>query len=160
MATESTQLISPLTSFANGTDTDLSITPIISAYVSRIIGYINTYVLGILLGVVGIFTNTANISVYWKMGLSKTTNISFFALSIFDLLVSMSTVMVMVTRNQPVSLMRLPSGALVSELGMALCFILYPCLSCSAWTTAILTIERCLCISAPLKVRSHNLFVS
>ncbi|KAK3711796.1 hypothetical protein RRG08_037000 [Elysia crispata] len=153
MATKPSQMIFPLTSLTNGTDTELPITPILSVYVSTIIAYINTYVLGILIGVVGVFTNTANISVYWRMGLSKTTNISFFALSIFDLLVSLSTVIVQVTTNQPVSVKRLSSGAPVSELGMGLCFIMYPCLGCSAWTTAILTIERCFCISTPLKVR-------
>ena len=158
MATKPSQMIFPLTSLTNGTDTELPITPILSVYVSTIIAYINTYVLGILIGVVGVFTNTANISVYWRMGLSKTTNISFFALSIFDLLVSLSTVIVQVTTNQPVSVMRLPSGAPVSELGMGLCFIMYPCLGCSAWTTAILTIERCFCISTPLKVRLQYFF--
>ena len=158
MATKPSQMMFPLTSLTNRTDTELPITLMLNPYVSTIIAYINTYVLGILIGVVGVFTNTANISVYWRMGLSKTTNISFFALSIFDLLVSLSTVIVQVTRNQPVSVMRLPSGAPVSELGMGLCFIMHPCLGCSAWTTAILTIERCLCISTPLKVRLQYLF--
>ncbi|KAK3795812.1 hypothetical protein RRG08_052245 [Elysia crispata] len=143
-----------VTAFTNVTETNLHhISPIISFYVSRIIGYINGYVLTIIAGVFGIFTNTANISVYLKMGLSETTNISFFSLSISDLLVSMSAVVVQITYNPPVSLMKLPSGSPVSEIGMAACYIMFPCMGCSAWITAILCIERCLCIAAPLKIK-------
>ena len=152
MTPEIPHMTVPLTSLTNGTERELSVTPIISAHVSWIIGYVS-YVLSILLGVVGIFSNTVNISVYWKMGLSETTNISFFALSIFDLLISLCTVMVEITFNPPVSLMTLPSGAPVSELGMGANFMLYACLTCSAWMTAVLSVERCICISMPLKVR-------
>ena len=143
-----------VTSFTNVTETNLyHITPIISEHWSRIIGYVNGFVLTIVVGVLGIVTNTANISVYLKMGLSETTNISFFSLSISDLLVSLSAVLVQLTYNPPVSVMKLPSGAPVSEIGMAACFIMFPCMGCSACITAVLSIERCLCISMPLKVR-------
>ncbi|KAK3787955.1 hypothetical protein RRG08_008972 [Elysia crispata] len=152
MTPEIPHMTVPLTSLTNSTERELSVTPIISAHVSWIIGYVS-YVLSILLGVVGIFTNTVNISVYWKMGLSETTNISFFALSIFDLLISLCTVMVKITFNPPVSVMRLPSGAPISELGMGANFMLYACLTCSAWMTAVLSVERCICISMPLKVK-------
>ena len=87
------------------------------------------------------------------MGLSETTNISFFSLSISDLLVSLSAAVVQITYNPPVSVMKLPSGAPVSEIGMAASFIMFPCMGCSAWITTILSVERCLCISTPLKVR-------
>ncbi|KAK3775631.1 hypothetical protein RRG08_051489 [Elysia crispata] len=128
-------------------------TPIISAHVSRIIGYINGFVLTTLVGVLGVFTNTANICVYVKMGLSETTNISFFAMSISDLLVSLSAAVAQLTYNPPVSEMKLPSGAPLSEIGMAACFIMFPGMGCSAWITAILSLERCLCISTPLRVK-------
>ncbi|KAK3795807.1 hypothetical protein RRG08_052240 [Elysia crispata] len=139
------------------------ISPIISAYVLSIIGYINGYVLTTLVGVLGVLTNTINICVYVKMGLSETTNISFFSLSISDLLVSTSAVLVQLTYNPPVSVMKLPSGAPISEIGMAACYIMFPCMGCSAWITAILSVERCLCISTPLKVKeifSRNRTVS
>ena len=147
-------MIFELDSLANGTKKELFVTPLISDRVSTIIGYINAYFLGILIGVVGIFTNTANISVYWRMGLSETTNIDFFALSIVDLLVSFFDVVIQITRNRPVSVMTMPSGAPVSELGMGAIFFIYACLGSSSWITAILSIERCLCISMPLKVRT------
>ena len=145
-----------LTSDTIVTETNLHhISPIISFYVSSIIGYINGYVLTIIAGVFGIFTNTANISVYLKMGLSETTNINFFFLSISDLLVTLSATMALITYNPPVSVMKLPSGASVSEIGLGASFIMYPCMGFSAWITAILSLERCLCISAPLKVRIY-----
>ncbi|KAK3795813.1 hypothetical protein RRG08_052246 [Elysia crispata] len=143
-----------VTAFTNVTETNLHhISPIISFYVSSIIGYINGYVLTIIAGVFGIFTNTANISVYLKMGLSETTNINFFFLSISDLLVTLSATMAQITYNPPVSVMKLPSGASVSEVGIGASFIMYPCMGFSAWITAILSLERCLCISAPLKIK-------
>ena len=145
-----------LTFLKNVTQTNLNhISPIISVYVLMIIGYINGYVLTSLVGILGIVTNTANICVYLKMGLSETTNISFFAMSISDLLVSFTAVIIQITYNPPISVMKLPSGAPVSEIGMAACFIMFPCMGCSAWITAILSVERCICISTPLKVRIH-----
>ncbi|KAK3799584.1 hypothetical protein RRG08_053212 [Elysia crispata] len=143
-----------VTSVTNVTEKNLQqISPIISAYVLSIIGYVNGFVLTTFVGVLGVFTNTANICVYLKMGLSETTNISFFSLSISDLLVSLSAVLVQLTYNPPVSVMTLPSGAPVSEIGMAACFIMFPSMGCSAWITAVLSVERCLCISTPLKVK-------
>ena len=154
MTSQSPHMIFSLARLPNATETEPHVTPIISAYLSKIIGYINAYVLGIIVGVVGVFTNTANISVYWRMGLSETTNISFFALSIFDLIVSVVQVVIQITRNRPVSVMRLPSGAPVSEMGMGGIFLFYACVGSSAWITAVLSVERCLCISMPLKVRT------
>ena len=149
-----------LTSVMNVTDKNAhQATPIISAHVSRIIGYINGFVLTTLVGVLGVFTNTANICVYVKMGLSETTNISFFAMSISDLLVSLSAAVAQLTYNPPVSEMKLPSGAPLSEIGMAACFIMFPGMGCSAWITAILSLERCLCISTPLRVRIESFFL-
>ena len=152
MTTETPRMIAVLTSLTNSSKIELPISPIVSDFVSKIIGYVITFFLAMLAGTLGIFTNTANIYVYLKMGLSGPTNISFFALSIFDLLVSVGAVLTQLTNNLPLSAMKLPSGALVSEVGMGSLFILYPCMGCSAWITAILSIERCLCISTPLKV--------
>ena len=116
-------------SFTNVTEKHLHHTsPITSFYVLRIIGYVNVFFLSIVVGVLGIITNsanisvyltmglseTANISVYLTMGLSETTNISFFSLSISDMLVSLSVVLVQLTYNPPVSVMKLPSGTPVS----------------------------------------------
>ncbi|RUS77787.1 hypothetical protein EGW08_014451, partial [Elysia chlorotica] len=129
------------------------ITPLVSAYLAVIFGYVNALALAVLAGAVGIVTNTANISVYLKLGFAETTNISFFALSICDWLVSASTLVAQITYNEPVSVMRLPSGVPLSEVGIGACYVMYPCLGCSACITAILSIDRCLCIALPFKVK-------
>ena len=152
MMTETSPMIAVFTSVTNSSKTELPVSPIVSDYVSKIILYVNTFFLTMLAGTLGTFTNTANIYVNLQIGLSGPTNISFFALSIFDLLVSVGAVLTQLTYNLPLSAMKLPSGALVSEVGMGSLFILFPCMGCSAWITAILSIERCLCISTPLKV--------
>ena len=130
MTPEIPHLIDTPISLPYNTEKDPSTTSIISAYVIKVIEYINAYVLGILIAVVGIFTNTADISVYWKMGLSETTNISFYPLSIFDLMVSTCAVKVQITNNRPVSVMELPSRVPVSELGIAVDHLMYPGLGC------------------------------
>ena len=59
---QATPDILAVTAFTNVTETNLHhISPIISFYVFRIIGYINGFVLTTLVGVLGVFTNTANI---------------------------------------------------------------------------------------------------
>ncbi|KAK3795806.1 hypothetical protein RRG08_052239 [Elysia crispata] len=94
------------------------------------------------------------------MGLSETINISFFSLSISDLLVSQSAVLVQSTYTPRVSTMKKPSGALVGEIGIAVCYIMFPCMGCSAWITAILSAENSHCIPTLLKeivMSSHKL---
>ena len=143
----------------NGTDLNPQISPLISGYTTLIFGYVNALVLSVLTGVVGMFTNAVNISVYLKMGLTETTNISLFSLSIADLFGCMSTAVTCLTVNRPIFDMKLPSGAKAREIGIGATFILYPCLGCSAWITAILSVERCLCIGMPLKVSYSNHFL-
>ncbi|KAK3782276.1 hypothetical protein RRG08_046387 [Elysia crispata] len=66
-------------SFTNVTEKLLHHTsPITSFYVLKIIGYTNGFFLTIVVGVLGIITNSANTSVYLTMGLSETTNISVY----------------------------------------------------------------------------------
>ena len=140
------------TLIANQTKRDFQIYPIISTQATSIISFVFSTFLGSLTGVLGILTNVANISVYLKIGLTEKTNISFFSLSIFDLFVSTSTIVVLISYSRLVSAIKLPSGAPVAEIGIGATLILYPCLGCSAWITAILSTERCLCIAMPLKV--------
>ena len=142
----------------NGTDRTPPISPLISSYAGLILGFVNGLVLSVLTGAVGMLTNAANISVFLKMGLTETTTISFFSLSVADLFVCMSTIVVNLVYTRPVIDMKLPSGAKAGEIGIGACFILYPCLGCSAWITTILSVERCLCIVMPLKVRHGTNF--
>ena len=97
-------------------------------------------------------TNSANICVYLKLGLTETTNISFFVLSTCDFIMSASTVVLLIFYSRLVSGIRLPSGAMAAEIGVATGYVYMPCVGCSAWITAIISTERCLCIAMPLKV--------
>ena len=128
------------------------VVPIISVYATSLIALVFGTFMGVATGTFGMLTNSANICVYLKLGLTETTNISFFALSIFDFFISSSTVVMLISYSRLVSGMRLPSGSPVAEIGIATGYVYYPCLGCSAWITAILSTERCLCIAMPLKV--------
>ncbi|GFS08123.1 chemosensory receptor A [Elysia marginata] len=139
--------------FANITNHEPPTFPLIGYQVQKLIEYVNALGLVTLTALFGVFTNIANISVYLKMGLRETTNINFFALSVFDLLVCMVSVVAQITNNGPVSQMTMPSGARFTEVAIAAIYITYPCLGCSAWVTAILSVERYLCIATPLKVK-------
>ena len=139
---------------------DFQILPLISVHTTTIIAIIFGTFMCVATGFVGMFTNSANICVYLKLGLTETTNISFFALSICDFIMSASTIVVLVFYSRLISGKRLPSGALAAEIGIAAGNVYYPCLGCSAWITAILSTDRCLCIAMPLKVNIGMYFIS
>ena len=124
---------SQVEAFVNRSDNEKSqIAPILSLRSTSILAIVFSTAFCVCTGIVGIFTNTANITVYLRMRLTETTTISFFALSVTDLLVSMGTAWMLICYNRLVSGLRLPSGAPVSEIGIGASFILYPCLGCSA----------------------------
>ncbi|GFR93947.1 LOW QUALITY PROTEIN: chemosensory receptor B [Elysia marginata] len=140
---------------ANVTDLSQGILPIVSFYVYTIL----FQVIGVFLinsfGLLGIVSNTANIIVYVKMGLSETANISLLALSTCDLIVSLCVLLASNCAN-PLLLAtkRLPSGASIKEITYVASSVLYNCLGLGACVTAILSTERCLCVIFPLKVKS------
>ena len=154
MMTSQTSYLGVSTSAANRTslDHDSQVTPIISVHTTNVIAIVFGTFMCVATGFVGMVTNSANICVYLKLGLTETTNISFFALSICDFIMSASTVVVLIFYSRLVSGKRLPSGAMAAEIGIAASYVYYPCLGCSAWITAILSADRCLCIAMPLKV--------
>ena len=153
MTSQTLHLNAPI-SAANRTvvDHDTQVVPIISHYVTSIIAIVFGTFMGVTTGFLGMLTNSANICVYLKLGLTETTNISFFVLSICDFFMSASSVVMLIFYSRLVSGIRLPTGAMAAEIGSAAGNVYYPCLRCSAWITAVLSTERCLCIAMPLKV--------
>ena len=148
----------------NGTVTDmevvdpphgaLNVTPLVNHHTYTIFFIVLILVLKSPLAVVGCITNVINIVVYLKMGLGETTTINILALSTFDLIVCITMFLNAVSLN-PFTVtadLRLPSGAPLAELGVCSAIVFYPCLGCGAWITALLSVERCLCIVLPLKV--------
>ncbi|GFO09512.1 chemosensory receptor a [Plakobranchus ocellatus] len=84
------------------------------------------------------------------MGLHDITNINFFSLAISDLVSALSLVLIMITNNTDIEL---PSGASIDEITHVTSFILYANSAIAGFITTILSMERCLCIVAPLTVK-------
>ncbi|GFO48451.1 chemosensory receptor a [Plakobranchus ocellatus] len=141
--------ISTVTAFTDSVTAEV-ITPLIGYTVYYIIRVISGLFLTNVIAVIGVFTNTINIIVYYKMGLQETTNINFFSLAISDLLSAVCLVLIMITDNLTV---KLPSGAGTDEITQLTAKIMYANSAVAAFITAILSLERCLCIVAPLKVK-------
>ena len=135
----------------NTSATDSAIIPVVGYYVYSIIMFVLGCSLTSAVALFGVFSNIANITVYYSMGLHETTSINFFTLAISDLIVSVATIVVEMTLN-PQTMVTLPAGALTLQSGFAASFIVYSCSGLSAWITTLLSIERCLCIIFPLKV--------
>ena len=133
-------------------ENEYRVQPIISYYATNIIAMVFGTFMGVTTGALGMLTNSANICVYLKLGLTETTNISFFVLSTCDFIMSASTVVLLIFYSRLVSGIRLPSGAMAAEIGVATGYVYMPCVGCSAWITAIISTERCMCIAMPLKV--------
>ena len=107
--------------------------------------------LTIIFAVLGVFTNTGNIVVFWKMGFSTVSTISFFSLSIADLLT------LIFVANNAVSYSALYKIDLIVS-GYHFALLCYPLkfsmMSMSSWITAVINMERCCCIMLPLKVKN------
>ena len=133
----------------NETHPHSGMSPFISFNTYKIILIVISYVLTLGVAGFGVFSNTANVVVYIKMGLRETTNISFFALAIIDWLVSTISFPYVGSSISDIA----PIGQEMLFLSQRyLPAIMLPCLACGAWITAVLSAERCLCIVMPLKV--------
>ncbi|GFO48453.1 chemosensory receptor a [Plakobranchus ocellatus] len=126
------------------------ITPLIDYSIYYFVRLISGPFLTTVIAVIGVFTNTINIVVYYKMGLQETTNINFFTLAISDWFSAICLVLIMITDNLTV---KLPSGAPTEEITHLVSFIMYANSVTAAFITTILSLERCLCIVIPLKVK-------
>ncbi|GFS10214.1 chemosensory receptor A [Elysia marginata] len=136
---------------SNDTASSQGIVPILSYYTYIIFGHVNGLGVICAFALFGVFSNIANIIVYVKMGLSETVNISLLTLSVSDLIASLSMLFLQIFVNPLVAPTRLPSGAFIEEIGYTTTCLLYPFLGLGACVTAILSIERCLCVITPLK---------
>ncbi|GFS03357.1 chemosensory receptor A [Elysia marginata] len=140
---------------ANVTDPGQGIFPLVNYYKYTFFFRVSGFFLVNCFTLLGIVSNTANIIVYVKMGLSDTANISLLALSTCDLIVSLC-ILLGTNCSNPLLLatQRLPSGASLKEITYAVTSVMYNCLGLGACVTAILSTERCPCFIFPLKVKS------
>ncbi|RUS72205.1 hypothetical protein EGW08_020032 [Elysia chlorotica] len=103
------------------------------------------------LSLFGIFTNLANIIVFIKMGFSETSNMNFLALSVFDLLVSVTALFSKLIYS---SLLRgVDMGDTLSLVSGVISFTMFVVIGGSAMVTALISTERCLCIVFPLQMK-------
>ena len=128
----------------NISDAGSVIVPLINPdFLMYVLGFFGKF-LTTVVTIFGLFGNTANLIVYYKMGLQDTTTINFFVLAISDFTVSTSTLVIQVSRIHIVR--GTPPSAFVAS------FFIWVACGFGAMITALLSIERCLCIVFPLKV--------
>ncbi|KAK3751503.1 hypothetical protein RRG08_030528 [Elysia crispata] len=130
---------------------DLPITPLVSYYVYTIVMYVLGVSLTSALAMFGVFSNTVNIIVFYKMGFQETTNINFFSLAINDLMASCGNLLVEIFQSPFMKIDELPQGSLILQTTYLASFVVYSCCGFGALITAVLAMERCLCIVFPLK---------
>ncbi|KAK3768962.1 hypothetical protein RRG08_060398 [Elysia crispata] len=100
----------------------------------------------------GVITNVINIAVFVKLGFNETSNISLLTLALSDLLTTILTIwgtLCITPGFTDAELPFLPTEiAQLTGAGLSVFII-----RCSAWVTAFISFERCLCILIPLKVK-------
>ena len=100
----------------------------------------------------GVITNSINIAVFVKLGFNETSNISLLALALCDLLSTFLTIWGSLCVTPGFSDAELPF--LPTEIGnLTGGGLANLVLRCTAWVTAFISFERCLCILIPLKVK-------
>ncbi|CAG5134898.1 unnamed protein product [Candidula unifasciata] len=109
-------------------------------------------VLSILVSVVGVIANVFNIIVYYKQGFKDSVNITFMALSVWDLAIcflsGVTAVLFVIEVYFPIPNYNVGSiGFVYVAYTRALMYIL------STLTTVYLSCERCLCVLTPLKIK-------
>ncbi|KAK3799410.1 hypothetical protein RRG08_050711 [Elysia crispata] len=118
-------------------------------------------VLHVVIGVAGIFIvgsiaipiNVANISVFWNMGLSDLSNLKFFVLSIIDLMSSILILLIPFVSPPLDSMMGSHYVTYTTIIELFTAPVMYATTACGAWVTAIISMERCICVLLPLKVK-------
>ncbi|KAK3796789.1 hypothetical protein RRG08_045795 [Elysia crispata] len=107
----------------------------------------------LIIGSIAIPINVANISVFWKMGLSDLSNLKFFVLSIFDFLTSILIMLIPFISPPLDSMMGSHYVTYITITELFAAPVMYAAMACGAWTTAIISMERCICVLLPLKVK-------
>ncbi|XP_005099532.1 FMRFamide receptor-like [Aplysia californica] len=113
---------------------------------------INFMVLCPLVAIFGIFTNIINIVVFTKQGFTETINISLLCLAISDLCGLLPLPWMGIALNPWFSQTDLPFS--VTEMLSPTAGFPHNCFSrITGWITALVALERSLCIAFPLKVK-------
>ncbi|CAG5133307.1 unnamed protein product [Candidula unifasciata] len=123
----------------------------ISDYLVEIFHTVNLAFLAGIISVLGIVANILNIVVFLKQGFNDTVNISLFALAVSDLCALITLQWVNLLRN-PLFIYRVPF--LPDEVQHLTAAWPHACFArITSWITVYITLERCLCVVVPLKVK-------
>ena len=100
----------------------------------------------------GIFTNSVNIVVFWRMGFASVSHISFTALSITDLLILVFGANAQIGYGPFFKIDIIIPG---NDLVIIANPLYNSVMAMSSWITAIISMERCCCIMLPMKVKKQ-----
>ena len=106
----------------------------------------------IALSITGVLTNLINVVVFAKMGFSETINIMFVVLSICDLTLSV----VFILSNFTFTSAFESTNVLfldIFDLALVINPFTWACFGLGSCVTALIAVERSVCIALPLKVR-------
>lgn len=125
---------------------------IISDEVSTWIQTVNKCILGMILSTFGVAANVINIAVFVKLGFTETINISLLALAVSDLLACVSFLWLAVGWLLPI--VNVSIHWAVNEVTYITGGCLYSSFTkITSWLVVFITLERCLCVAIPLKVK-------
>ena len=136
----------------NATEQNRPLVPLVGFSTYRVFLLMNGFGLTGSIAVFGVCSNSLNLVVYLKLGLRETTNMSFFTLALVDWVVSVCSCLSVLAHLSEIS----PVGEEIVHLGYQVSAVMFPCLGLGAWITAVLSVERCLCIVLPLKVSTAD----
>ncbi|XP_059164112.1 uncharacterized protein LOC131947045 [Physella acuta] len=110
-------------------------------------------IIGGFASIIGTGTNTVNIVIFLKQGLQDSVNISLFSLAISDILslISFGILALWVSPIYVYSELDVISGEFEYIVGGMFHSTMT---RITGWITAFITLERCLCVAIPLKVKS------
>ncbi|XP_059168762.1 FMRFamide receptor-like [Physella acuta] len=120
--------------------------------VLEIVTTLNFLILGEVLGLLGIFGNIINILVFMRQGFKDNINITLLAIAVSDIGSLMTLQMSNVMLNTWFMQLDIP----IVQMDLVASVALYPhnyFVRVCGFITAFASVERCLCVFAPLKVR-------
>ncbi|GFN74340.1 chemosensory receptor b [Plakobranchus ocellatus] len=125
----------------------------VSDHMRDIFMYINFVTLGTLIGIFGIVTNIFNIIVYKRLGFKVSTHVTLFAMSISDLASLITLIWTCMCLNPALTSASLDfSPTELQYLVGGIQHVRFVRITC--WLTVWVTIERCMCLVIPVKVKS------
>ena len=102
-----------------------------------------------VIGVIGMAANIVTIKVYRRLGFNDSSHISLTALAISDFGVSLTSVLTVLAFLIPT----IPGASFTSEIFMSIATPHVFLTRISALITTYLSVERCLCVLLPLKIK-------